>query len=289
MSVETLVAQCFVNGLVLGMLYLLMAIGFTMVFGIMRVVNFAHGEFYMLGTFVLFFTVARYEIPLVLGLVAAALVIGLVGAGIERVVFRPFRGDELSGMIASIGVSIIIQNLALLAWGPNPRAMPSYVSGILELGPLVFPWARVFVIAAAALILALFYLFVTYTRLGRAMRAVVQDTEVALLQGIRAERIYPLAFGVGVGLAGLAGGLMAPIFSVSPFAGMTPILKAFVVVILGGLGSVAGAVLGGLLLGLIESFTSTFWGATMADIIQLLLVMLILVFRPWGLLGQREA
>jgi branched-chain amino acid transport system permease protein len=130
---------------------------------------------------------------------------------------------------------------------------------------------------------------VTYTRLGRAMRAVVQDTEVALLQGIRAERIYPLAFGIGVGLAGLAGGLMAPIFSVSPFAGMTPILKAFVVVILGGLGSVAGAVLGGLLLGLIESFTSTFWGATMADIIQLLLVMLILVFRPWGLLGQREA
>ena len=127
------------------------------------------------------------------------------------------------------------------------------------------------------------------TRTGRAMRAVAQDAETALIQGIRVNTIYPIAFGISVALAALAGVLMAPIFSVSPFVGLTPMLKAFVVVILGGLGSVPGAVVGGLLLGLIESFTATALGSLVADILQLLLVILILLVRPWGLLGQKEA
>lgn len=277
------------NGLVIGTMYVLMAIGFTLTFGIMRVVNFAHGEFYMLGAFIAFFSYVHWQIPFVGCLLIAALIIGILGVLVERTLIQPFRDDETSGMIATLAISVIIQNAAIVAWGPAPRPMPDIVQGALVLGPFSFPWSRLLVIAAAALIFAVFWLFMQSTRTGRAMRAVAQDKEAALIQGIRINFIYPLAFGMSVALASLAGALMGPVFSVSPFIGLTPMLKAFVVVILGGLGSVPGAVAGGLLLGLIESFTATMFGSLVADILQLLLVIAILLVRPAGLLGQREA
>jgi branched-chain amino acid transport system permease protein len=289
LSYATLLAQAGLNGLVIGAMYMLMAVGFTLVFGIMRVVNFAHGEFYMLGAFAAFFTSVHWEMPFIVCLAIAALTIGILGMLIERTLIQPFRSDEMSGMIATLAISVIIQNGAVLLSGPAPRAMPDIVRGTLAIGPFSFPWSRLLVIAAAALIFIVFWLFMERTRLGRAMRAVAQDTETALIQGIRVNYMYPLAFGISVALAALAGALMGPIFSVSPFIGLTPMLKAFVVVILGGLGSVPGAVVGGLLLGLIESFTATIWGSLVSDILQLLLVILILLVRPSGLLGQREA
>lgn len=289
MDYSILLAQAVLNGLVIGAMYMLMAVGFTLVFGIMRVVNFAHGEFYMLGAFTGFFTYVYWEIPFVVCLIIAALTVGILGMLVERTLIQPFRADEMSGMIATLAISVIIQNGAVLLWGPVPRAMPDIVTGTLAIGPFNFPWSRLVVIAAAALIFACFWLFMQRTRLGRAMRAVAQDTETALIQGIRVNYIYPLAFGISVALAALAGALMGPVFSVSPFVGATPMLKAFVVVILGGLGSVPGAVVGGLMLGMIESFTATAFGSLVSDILQLLLVILILLVRPAGLLGQREA
>ncbi len=289
MSYSILLAQAVLNGLVIGAMYMLMAVGFTLVFGIMRVVNFAHGEFYMLGAFTGFFTYVYWDIPFVACLVIAALIVGILGMLLERTLIQPFRADEMSGMIATLAISVIIQNGAILLWGPAPRPMPDIVTGSLVVGPFSFSWSRLVVIAAAALIFTAFWLFMQHTRLGRAMRAVAQDTETALIQGIRVNHIYPLAFGLSVALAALAGALMGPVFSVSPFVGATPMLKAFVVVILGGLGSVPGAVLGGLVLGMIESFTATIFGSLVSDILQLLLVILILLVRPWGLLGQREA
>ncbi len=289
MDYPTLLAQAALNGLVIGTMYMLMAVGFTLVFGIMRVVNFAHGEFYMLGAFAAFFTYAEWEIPFAVCLLIAALTIGVLGGLVERAIIQPFRSDELSGMIATLGVSVVIQNAAVVVWGPTPRSMPNVVDGVLAVGPFTFPLSRLLVIAVAALIFAAFWFFMQRTRTGRAMRAVAQDAETALIQGIRVNAIYPIAFAISVALAALAGALMAPIFSVSPFVGLTPMLKAFVVVILGGLGSVPGAVVGGLLLGLIESFTATALGSLVADILQLLLVILILLVRPWGLLGQKDA
>jgi|RhiMetdeSRZDD1v2_1073273.scaffolds.fasta_scaffold946952_2 branched-chain amino acid transport system permease protein len=289
MDYPTLLVQAAVNGLVIGTMYMMMAVGFTLVFGIMRVVNFAHGEFYMLGAFAAFFTYAQWELPFVVCLLIAAVTIGVLGALLERAIIQPFRSDELSGMIATLGLSVIIQNAAIVMWGPTPRSMPNVIDGVLTIGPFTFPLSRLLVIVAAALIFAAFWVFMQRTRTGRAMRAVAQDAETALIQGIRVNTIYPIAFGISVALAALAGVLMAPIFSVSPFVGLTPMLKAFVVVILGGLGSVPGAVVGGLLLGLIESFTATALGSLVADILQLLLVILILLVRPWGLLGQKEA
>ncbi|OWU85903.1 ABC transporter permease [Oceanicola sp. 22II-s10i] len=289
MDLLTLLVQSGVNGLVIGTMYALMAIGFTLVFGIMRVVNFAHGEFYMIGSFVAFITYAQWHLPFAMTLLITIAVVGIAGALIEWLLIRPLRADELTGMIATLGISVVLQNSALMYFGASPRPMPDVVSGLVRFGPVVFSWSRIFVIVAAALVIGAFWLFMQKSRTGRAMRAVAQDREAALIQGIDVERIFPFAFGMSVALAAVAGALMAPVFSVSPFVGITPMLKAFIVVILGGLGSIPGAVLGGLLLGMIESFGATLFGALVADMLQLALVIAILLVRPTGLMGRKEA
>lgn len=285
---ETILAQTVVNGLMVGMIYVLMAIGFTMVFGIMRIVNFAHGEFYMVGAFLFAIFYGSNEVPFALSLLLAVIATALLGFVMERLVFSRFRGNELNGMIASLGIALIMQNSALLIWGPSPRSVPSVVSGVISLGAVVFPWSRVVVIIAAVAAVGLLYILISHTQMGRAMRAVAQDSEIALVQGIRVEVIFPLAFVLGVGLAALAGALMAPVLSVSPFVGLAPTLKAFVVVVIGGLGSVPGAVAGGLLIGLIESFAGTFVSAALAEILQFLVVIAVVLLRPQGLLGRKE-
>jgi branched-chain amino acid transport system permease protein len=284
-----LVVQSLLNGLVLGLLYLLMSIGFTLVFGIMRVVNFAHGEFYMLGGFAAYFTFAYSGLPFPAAMAFAFGGAVLLGALTERVVFRPFRDDDLSGMIASIGLAMILQNLALIAFGPDPLAMPSLATGAWRFGTLILPKSRMVVILASAAILVAFYIFLMHTRWGRALRAVVQDREIASAYGIKIELMYPLGLALGVVLAAVAGALMAPLFGVSPFMGETPLLKAFIVVILGGLGSIPGAVLASMLLGLIESFASSFVSASAADILVFVIVIAVLLVRPAGLLGDKEA
>jgi branched-chain amino acid transport system permease protein len=283
-----ILAQTIVNGVMVGMIYMLMAIGFTMVFGIMRIVNFAHGEFYMVGAFLFAILYGSYDMPFAVSLVLAVVATGLLGLVMERLVFSRFRGNELNGMIASLGIALIMQNGALLIWGPSPRSVPAVVSGVISIGSVVFPWSRVVVIIGALIAVALLYVLISHTQLGRAMRAVAQDAEIALVQGIRVEVIFPLAFVLGVGLAALAGALMAPVLSVSPFVGLAPTLKAFVIVVIGGLGSVPGAVAGGLLIGLIESFAGTFMSAALAEILQFLVVIAVVLVRPQGLLGRRE-
>ncbi|MFF7056472.1 branched-chain amino acid ABC transporter permease [Achromobacter spanius] len=289
MSVSTLLAQALVNGVIIGLLYLLMAVGFTLVFGVMRIVNFAHGEFYMLGAFSAYLLVSHYQMPFIAA-VGLAFVIALVlGWVIEELVLKPFRHDELNGMIATIGLAMILQAGALMLYGPDPQFMPSVADGILTIGGVVLPMSRLYVVVFSVAVLVALYVFLGHSRNGRALRAVVQDMEIATAQGIRARLIYPLGFGIGVGLAAIAGALMAPLFSVSPFIGATPLLKAFVVVILGGLGSIPGAALASLLLGVTESVASTFMNNSIAEILILVLVMLVLVLRPSGLLGRAEA
>jgi len=289
MSVSTLLAQALVNGVIIGLLYLLMAVGFTLVFGVMRIVNFAHGEFYMLGAFSAYLLLSHYQMPFIAA-VGLAFVIALVlGWVIEELVLKPFRHDELNGMIATIGLAMILQAGALMLYGPDPQFMPSVADGILTIGGVVLPMSRLYVVVFSVAVLVALYVFLGHSRNGRALRAVVQDMEIATAQGIRARLIYPLGFGLGVGLAAIAGALMAPLFSVSPFIGATPLLKAFVVVILGGLGSIPGAALASLLLGVTESVASTFMNNSIAEILILVLVMLVLVLRPSGLLGRAEA
>lgn len=288
MDWSLLLTQATINGLIVGLLYLLMAVGFTLVFGVMRMVNFAHGEFYMLGAFSAYFLTTGLKLPFLASVALSFAGAIVIGGLLEWLILQPFRRDELNGMIVTIGMGMILQNLALILFGPDPLSMPAVAEGTLQLGDVVIPNSRVYVVGFAALVLVLLYLFLRYSRPGRALRAVVEDFEIASIQGIRAKIYYPLGFGLGVGLAAVAGALMAPLFSVSPFVGSTPLLKAFIVVVLGGLGSIPGAAFAGLVLGLIESYASLFFSSSTADMVIFAVVMVMLVLRPKGLIGKGE-
>lgn len=288
MDFQFLIGQALANGLIVGLLYLLMAIGFTLVFGVMRIVNFAHGEFYMLGAFGAYLCVTQWEMPFLAAVLVTFVLALAFGWIIEALVLKSFRDDELNGMIATIGIAMILQNVALMLFGPDPQSMPAVAEGVVMLGPVVMPMSRLYVVVFSTVVLAALYVFLMHTRTGRALRAVVQDMEIASAQGIHSRIIYPLGFAVGIALAAVAGALMAPVFSVSPFIGVTPAFKAFIVVILGGLGSIPGAALASLLLGVTESMASTFISTTIADMMIFALVFLMLIFRPTGLMGREE-
>ena len=183
---------------------------------------------------------------------------------------------------------MILQNGVLILAGPDPLSMPAVAEGTSSFAGIFIPNSRVYVVVFALIVLALLYAFLRFSRPGRALRAVVEDFEIASIQGIRARIYYPLGFGLGVGLASIAGALMAPLFTVSPFVGSTPLLKAFIVVVLGGLGSIPGAAVAGLALGLAESYASLFFSSSTADMVIFAVVMLMLVLRPKGLLGKGE-
>ena len=286
MDFTFLIGQALTNGLIVGLLYLLMAIGFTLVFGVMRVVNFAHGEFYMLGAFSAYVCVTKLQLPFLAAVLATFVLTLIIGWLIEVVVMKGFRGDELNGMIATIGLAMILQNGALMIFGPDPQSMPPVAEGVVSLGPVMLPMSRLYVVAFSIVVLVVLYVFLMHSKGGRALRAVVQDIEIANAQGIRSQFMYPLGFGIGVALAAIAGALMAPVFSVSPSIGSTPLLKAFIGVILGGLGSIPGAALAALLLGVFESVANTFMSSSFSDMLLFGFVMLMLIFRPAGLLGK---
>jgi branched-chain amino acid transport system permease protein len=275
-----------INGLTSSLIYILMALGFTLIFGIMRVVNFAHGELYMVGAFLVYGLVVRMGWNYYLVVPLAAIAVGLFGAVLERVLFRPFIGRELNGMIMALAVSISLQAAAFIIVGTDEYSVPRPVSGVIHLGTVMVPRDRLAVGMIALLILAAFYLFMRFTRVGLAMRAVVQDEAIASIHGVRPKIIHPLAFGIGAMLAGSAGALMAPIYTIYPYMGSQPMLKAFIVVILGGLGSVPGAVLGGIILGLTESVFATLINTTVATMVSFAIVVVILLVKPTGLLGR---
>lgn len=281
-----LVGQITVNGLMAGLLYTLMALGFTLIFGIMRIVNFAHGELYMSAAYIVFALSAVLGLNYFVALVLAASAIGCFGMILERGLFRPLYGNELHGMIMALGVSITLQAIALIMFGPHDVNVPRPVSGVIQLGGVILPLDRLVVAACSLVILALFYGLLMHTKLGLAMRAVAEDEPIAAILGVRARHIHSAAFGIGSVLAALAGGLMAPIYTVAPHMGELPMLKAFVIVILGGLGSIPGSVLGGLIIGLTESIFSTLTDTSIASIVSFSIVVLIVAIRPQGLLGK---
>ncbi len=283
------IAQILVNGLTAGAFYVLMALGFTLIFGILRLVNFAHGEFYMLGAFVVYHLYAQLGVNFFLALGIAAVVVGLVGIVVERLVFAPLRSRELSMLMSALGLQIALQGVMAVLEGVEGLSLPPPVTGVYRSSWIVFPYDRLLVVAVAVVVLAAFYVFIKHTKTGQALRAVAQDGEAALMQGVPVNRIYAVAFGVGASLAAIAGGLIGPVFSLHVYMGQTAILKAFVVVILGGLGSVPGAVVGGLVLGFAESIFAALFGGLVSDMLGFLMIMLILLWKPTGLLGHAEA
>jgi branched-chain amino acid transport system permease protein len=282
--------QHLVNGLVLGGTYALLGIGLTLIFGLMNVVNFAHGEFYTLGAYATFAVVTLAGAPFV-GALGVALAGGaLVGALTERILLRPLRGESIDSiMLVMIGVWIAMQNAELLAWGGVAKSIPHpFPTAPLALGPLSIAPLRLFVLGAAVALIVGAQLLIHRTRFGRAMRATFQDPDTAALMGVRVRRIHTATFALGSALAAGAGALLGPIFLVYPSMGDLASLKAFSVVILGGLGNVWGATVGGLLLGIAEELGAGYVSSGYRDAVGFVIIIVVLLVRPSGLFARAE-
>ena len=284
MPIELLV-QALLNGFALALVYVLVALGLTLIFSILEIINFAHGEFYMLGGYVTYFAFAVFGLPYVPTLGLAIVAVGLVGMVAERLIFRSLRGKALNAFIVSLGLLWVLQSVAQLSFGVLDKSVPRAFSGIIRAGGIIISVERFVVMLAAAGLITVLYLFLQWSRVGRAMRAVAQDADGAALQGVNIEFISMLGFAIGCALAGAAGGLLAPVFAVSPAMGALPVVKAFIIIIVGGMGSLPGAVLGGLLLGTVEGIGSLFFGSAAVHVLGFLMVIAVLLVRPRGLFG----
>jgi branched-chain amino acid transport system permease protein len=282
--------QHLLNGLLLGSTYALLGIGLTLVFGLMNVVNFAHGEFYTLGAYATFAALTLSHVPFFLAIALAIVVGALAGALCDRLLLRPLRGESIdTTMLLMIGLWIAMQNAELLVWGGIAKSVPTpFATAPLVWGPVSVAPLRVFVFAAAVTLIVGAHLLLSRTRIGRAMRATFQDRETAALMGVRIERIHTITFAFGAGLAAAAGALLGPVFLVYPSMGDLASLKAFSVVILGGLGNFAGAALGGIVLGVAEELGAGYVSSGYRDAVGFAMIVLVLVFRPAGLFVRAE-
>jgi len=282
--------QHLLNGVLLGATYSLLGIGLTLIFGLMNVVNFAHGEFYTLGAYAVFAALYGTGLSFFAAIPLAIAVGALAGATCERVLLRPLRGESIDTvMLVMIGVWIAMQNAELIGWGGVAKSVPApFSTAPLVLGPVSVSPLRVFVFAVSILVILAAHLLLAHTRLGRAMRATFQDRETAALMGVRIERIHTITFAFGAGLAAAAGALLGPVFLLYPSMGDLASLKAFSVVILGGLGNFAGAALGGLVLGVAEELGAGYVSSGYRDAVGFAIIVTVLLLRPSGLFARAE-
>lgn len=281
--------QSIVNGLIQGGFFALFAVGLVLIFGVMNVVNFAHGELVMMGAYTIWLLHAQNGLGYIPAVFIAIILVTFIGLLMERFLFRPTRDDPLAGLICSIGVLFILQVVATLVGGDGPsKQVPPPFHGTLELIEyLRIPYQRIFGLTVSIAALMTLWYFLTRTKLGWALRAVALDREAAALQGININRISMIAIGVGGALAGLAGALMAPLTNINPHMGHNVIITAFIVTIVGGVGSLSGAVLAAVLYALFHTFITVYLGGTIATICGLILMVVVLIIKPTGIMGIR--
>ena len=276
------------NGVVMGVINAISAIGVSLIVGIMRVVNFAHGELYIFAGYFSYHLSTTLGVPPLLAMPLAVLLVFLIGIGMERTLIRPTYGDEMYSLIITFVLSIVLQNAALLIFGPYPNKPPSLLSGATNVFGL-FHYGNQRLLSffiSIGVLLIIFYL-IKRTWFGKSIRAVSQDRGMSSLVGVDYSRVNMLSFGLGAALAGAAGVIIAPIFPVTPTGSSAISLTAFVVVVLGGMGSLKGCVVGGLVLGVIENLGAAYISTMYRHIFGFIILILILVFRPWGLFGQK--
>ena len=277
--------QHLLNGLLIGCAYALIAIGLTMIFGVMNIANFAHGEFYMLGGFVAFYLVSLLKINYFLALPLAVVVVVLIAMLIHQAVFKRLRdAPMMTTTLVTIGLSLLLEHGAQLMWGPQPQTVPNpFPTAPLSFFGIYTTPLYLFSMVVTAALIVVGHVLIQRTRMGKAMRATFQNREAAALVGIRIDRVYIYAFTFGAALAAAAGAVLGGFIPVEPTMGGIATLKAFVVVILGGMGSFVGAIFGGLLLGLAESLGAGYFSTGWKDAIGFFAVILLLLFRPDGL------
>ena len=282
--------QHVLNALIIGGTYALLGIGLTLIFGIMRVVNFTHGELYAFGAYMMYGFVMLTGVNFFVALPLAILLGALLGAFLELVLLRKLRGADIdTTMLVMIGAWIALQNAEQLAWTGVAKSIDSpFPAAPLVIGPVSVAWSRVFVLVAALLLIFFTYLLIQKTKLGKAMRATFQDRDTAALMGVPIGRIHTVTFALGSALAAAGGALLGPVFVAYPSMGDLAAAKAFAVVILGGLGSIPGATIGGFILALVEELGAGYISSGYRDAMSFLLIILILLFRPTGLFAQKE-
>ncbi len=280
--------QFFVNGLVTGCFYALMALGLAMIFGLMNVVNFAHGEFFVMGGVIAYAFSNLLGVNFYITIVIAVVIMFAFGAVVDRLLIRPLRGQHLlSTALVTIGLSIFVLNTTLIIFGNAPQALETpFARKPIFLGSVVLTEGRIFAVLIGVVAMILIYILINRTKLGRAMRATFQQKEAAALVGVNVEAVYTYTFALGTALAALAGVLLGAIFLIHPNTAELATLKAFVVVILGGMTNLAGVVAAGILLGVVESLWGGFVSTGYMDVIGFVMVILILLFRPTGLFSR---
>ncbi len=278
--------QLIFNAMTLSAEYIIVALGLTIIFGIMDIINFAHGDFFMLGAYVTFFMLGKLGINFFIALVMAVILLGLFGMLIEKLAFYRLRRDALFGLILALGLSTVLESGTQLAFGTDVRyVLPPYRAMFSVFG-VSFSLERVLPAAVGLVITIVAILFIQYTSAGRTMRAVAQDAPAALLQGISISNTRVLTFVMASGLAGAAGALIATLQPITPHMGMNPLMKGFAIIIVGGMGSISGAVVGSFFIGFLDGLVATFIGSTGASLLAFGLFIVILVVRPRGLLGH---
>lgn len=282
----------FISGLSLGSIYAIIALGYTMVYGIAKMLNFAHGDVIMVGGYIIFTAVSMSGLPVWAGMAIAVVGCTVLGVTIERLAYRPLRGaTPLAVLITAIGVSYLLQNLALLIFGAAPKSFTSVVSVpaiTLADGALTITGESLVTIITCIAIMIVLTLFVNKTKPGRAMHAVSEDRGAAQLMGVNVNGTIALTFAIGSALAAIAGALLCSAYpTLTPYTGAMPGIKAFVAAVFGGIGSIPGAMVGGILLGLIESLSRAYISSEMADAIVFLVLIIVLVVKPTGIFGKK--
>jgi len=284
-----LIVQSLINGLVQGGFYSLFAVGLVLIFGVMGVVNFAHGELVMVGAFTVWLVHAQFGVDYLPAIALGVVIVTSIGIFMEKALFKPTRSDPLAGLICSIGVLFILQVVATLVGGdgPSKQVPPPFHGTLIFLDVIRVPTQRLFGLGISVAALVALWLFLTRSKFGWALRAVALDREAAALQGINTDKVSLIAISIGAALAGLAGTLIAPLTNINPHMGHNVIITAFIVTIVGGVGSLTGAVLASVLYAVFHTFVTVYFGGTVATICGLVLMVVVLIVRPTGIMGVR--
>lgn len=292
MEVLHQVLQQLINGISLGSIYALIALGYTMIYGIIKLINFAHGDIYMVGAYIGFFAITQAHLSIVPSLLISFVVTGALGMLVERLAYKPLRhAPRISVLITAIGVSFFLEYTTMYFVSPTPRTFPAMFGDVAvtidSLGGIVINGQQMLILGITAVLMVILTYIVQRTKTGKAMRAASFDTETAELMGINSDRIISITFGIGSALAAVAGVLVGIYYnSIDPLMGIMPGLKAFVAAVLGGIGILPGAVVGGLILGVVEAFVSGFISSTFRDAAAFAILILVLLVRPTGIFGK---